>query len=277
VIQHESHPSDSSTRIEELHAGGASLEGVGARSEDGGLSASVLDAALDYHRRGFAPLPLRGKQPATDLIRKTHGTGRTTTLAGRGADEEQVRFWFADPAVNVGVFCGEPSGGLVVVDVDDPALLAEATLPLTPTVTTGRGYHLYYRTDVPVGNERHEWGEIRAQAPLYVVAPASVHDSGVRYRWRRGLGDLALADFTHVRLPERTKNARSDHSQQQDQIRPTKAVLLGPCPTRDQAGEGWLRSFDRDPRAVEAMARALGIEAPLGKPFRYILQDERNA
>ena len=35
-----------------------------------GLSASVLDAALDYHRRGFAPLPLRGKQPATDLIRK---------------------------------------------------------------------------------------------------------------------------------------------------------------------------------------------------------------
>src|SRR5205823_3980532 len=81
----------------------------------------------------------------------------------------------------------------------------------------------------------------------------------------------------HVRLPERAKNTHSDHSQQQDQIRPTKAALLGQRPTRDQAGEGWLRSFDRDPRAVEAMARALGIEAPLGQPFHCILHEERNA
>jgi hypothetical protein len=35
--------------------------------------------------------------------------------------------------------------------------------------------------------------------------------------------------------------------------------------------------FDRDPDAVEAMARALGIEAPLGRPFRCILHEERNA
>jgi hypothetical protein len=283
MTQLEAHASDSSTRIEQARPAEARSKGQGAPTPAvvvAGLT--VLEAALDYHQRGFALLPLRGKGPATDLIRRTHATTSTKNLASRGADEEHLRSWFATDNVNVGLFCGEPSQGLVVVDFDDcdfPPLGAH--LPATPTVKTGRaaqrGYHLYYRTAADVRNEKHEWGEIRAEAPFYVVAPPSVHASGLRYWWQRGLGDVPLADFADVHLPGRAKNARSQQTTTTDPIRPTKAVLLGQCPTRDQAGEGWLRSFDRDSSAVEAMARALGIKEPLGKPFPCILHEERNA
>lgn len=81
-------------------------------------SAKQLEEALRYVTLGFAVLPLRGKRPAAQLIAFTHGSSSTGRLAEWGADEEQLRFWFSEPDVNVGIFCGEPSGGLVVVDLD---------------------------------------------------------------------------------------------------------------------------------------------------------------
>ena len=103
-------------------------------------------------------LPLAGKTPHTGLLRRTHGTRSTNRLVELGADEEQVRAWFSDPGVNVGVFCGAISGGLVVVDLDDCEFpLPGSRLPLTPLVKTGRdqhrGYHLYYRS---TGGHRDE-------------------------------------------------------------------------------------------------------------------------
>jgi hypothetical protein len=271
--------SDSSTRIRASdHAG---LEKADAGPGIPAAASTVLDAALDFHRRGFAVLPLRGKQPASELNPSTPATRSTTALARRRADEEHLRLWFGTGDVNVGVFCGEPSDGLVVVDFDDcdfPPLGAH--LPPTPTVKTGRGprrgYHLYYRTSSAVRNERHDWGDVKATAPAYVVAPPSMHASGLRYSWERGL-DVPFAEFEHVELPARARRARTNSSNN-THIRPTEAVLLGHSPTRDhQAREGWLRSFDRDPSAVDAMAKALGIEAPLGKPFHCILHEEKNA
>jgi hypothetical protein len=241
------------------------------------IDLSVLDAALDYRARGFLPLPLRGKKPAADLIRRTHGSTRTSKLVEDGVTDEQLEIWFSNPDLNVGIFCGEPSHGLVVVDVDDPTVLGREVFASTPTpvVATSRGYHLYFRADAsrPVENQKLEWGEVSARAPRYVVATPSRHASGARYRWEHSLDELPLADFADVRLPERT----SENKRTKNNIRPTKAVLLWQCPTRDRGKDGWVRSFDRDPHAVEAMAKALRIEAPLGKPFRCILHEEKNA
>lgn len=282
MIEFEGPVSDSTTRIGKIGAE-ASTDGFGAGPEEAGVvSLSVLDAALDYHERGFSLLPLRGKAPASDLIRKTHGTSSTTTLASRGAGEEQLHAWFADPDINVGVFCGQASGGLVVVDFDECEFPpADVHLPPTATVKTGRdarrGYHLYYRSDTEVPNETHAWGEVRAQAPYYVVASPSLHDSGLRYTWQRPLDVVPPADFADVRLPAHAKSARTNASTHKTHIRPTKAFLLGHSPTGDQGKDRWLRSFDRDLEAVGAMAKALGIEAPLGKPFRCILHEEKNA
>jgi Bifunctional DNA primase/polymerase, N-terminal len=253
---------------------------------------SVLEFALRYREQGLAVLPLDGKQPHTRLIKRTHGRAAASIkrLAEHGSTDDQVREWFSQPDVNVGIFCGEASGGLVVVDFDDCEFpLRGARLPLTPTVKTGRaalrGYHLYYRTDIPVPCQSFEWGEVRGWtqgAPVQVTAPPSVHPkTGLRYGWPLSIGEVPFADFSSVELPGLAAKAASPQPfpllQSLHPLCPTKAVLLGPCTTRDTGRDGRLQSCDRDEGAVRAMARALGITAALGHPFTCVLHRERNA
>lgn len=253
---------------------------------------SCLEFALAYLEEGFAVLPLSGKQPHTRLIRRTHGgqaSGVIRRLAQRTADEDHLREWFSDPRVNVGVFCGEPSGGLVIVDFDDcPFPPAGMSLPLTPTVKTGRGlgrgYHLYYRTETPVAHQSFHWGEVRGWTkgvPLQVVAPPSRHpDTGRRYGWQLPIGEVPFADFDAVQIPGLGLKASPDPSSLTP-IRPsslstTKAVLLRPGTTAD-TGEKWWQAYLRDEAVVRAIARSLGVDAPLGHPFPCPLHPERNA
>ena len=211
---------------------------------------SVLEAAVYYRQCGLSVLPLDGKRPHTRLIRRTHGSGSTKRLASRGATDDQIRKWFAEPGVNIGIFCGDPSGGLVVVDLDDCDLPPPgATLPLTPLVKTGRsltrGYHLYYRGAEAAANRNFEGGEVHARAPKHVVAPPSVHPkTGMRYQWQLPLDEAPLADFSGVVIPERSAN--SARSFNNNPIRSTRDVLLGTSTTRDKCGDGWLERFDGD-------------------------------
>lgn len=93
----------------------------------------------------------------------------------------------APPDANVGIICGEASGGLVVLDFDTPNGLEEAmgmrpaSLAAHTLVTrTSRGWHVYARD----GRERTRspWKglDVRGQGSM-VVAPPSVHPSGVEY------------------------------------------------------------------------------------------------
>ena len=168
---------------------------------------TILEAALHYRSLGFAVLPLAGKTPHTGLLRRTHGTRSTNKLVEFGAGVEQMRVWFSDPGINIGVFCGAVSGGLVVVDLDDCEFPpAGAMLPLTPLVKTGRdqhrGFHLYYRSTAETRTRPFPWGEIRGMSPSYVVAPPSVHpETGHQYAWQLPLHEAPLADFSMVSLP----------------------------------------------------------------------------
>jgi Bifunctional DNA primase/polymerase, N-terminal len=242
---------------------------------------AMLQAALHYRSLGLSVLPLAGKAPHARLLRRTHGTRSTNRLVELGATEEQVDAWFSDPGVNVGVFCGAISGGLVVIDLDDCEFpLAGARLPLTPLVKTGRdehrGYHLYYRATEDISTRLFPWGEVRARSPGYVVAPPSIHpDTGRPYAWPLPLQEAPLADFSLVRLPE--EHPASANTSRRNQIRPTGDVLLGtPRTTGDKDKAGWLRSFDTDPDAVIAMGRVLGITAPLGTAFPCVLHPDRS-
>jgi len=173
---------------------------------------SVLAAALEYRQLGFAVLPLHGKQPYTRLIRKTHGVPVIPRLLARGAHEEHLRLWFSRPDVNIGIFCGEPSEGLVVLDFDDCEFPPPGMrLPLTPTVKTGRhrlrGHHLYYRTAEPVAIQSFPWGELRGWpkstngSPVQVVAPPSRHPkTGRSYGWQLPYTEVAFTDFGDVDL-----------------------------------------------------------------------------
>jgi hypothetical protein len=79
----------------------------------------------------------------------------------------------------------------VVLDVDDQRPLEG--LPLTPTVESGMGSHLYFRTEQPVGNRVAlvPGVDLRGERG-YVVAPPSRHVTGATYRWRVTL-DVPLA------------------------------------------------------------------------------------
>ncbi len=256
------------------HDGNGDEPGRTAESGD----TSCLAAALEYLQAGFLVLPLNGKEPHARLIRSTHNDPSTKHLVEQGVTEDHVRRWFSDPSVNVGVFCGEESGGLVVVDLDEPEISPPGfDLPPTPTVQTSRGHHFYYRSAAPVRPRKGRGWDLQAKGPQYVVAPPSVHpDTGSRYQWQVPLDQEPLADFSRVVIPEPVVKSGRSYTPNA-QIRPTKDVLLGTRTTRDKRPDDWLKAFDGDTAAVEAMARALGIDAPLGQPFCCVIHPEKHA
>jgi Bifunctional DNA primase/polymerase, N-terminal len=91
---------------------------------------------------------------------------------------------------NLGIDCGK--SGLLVVDEDRPgafdsyAASAGQKVPVTFTVTTGKGRHVYFRQPpgVPLGNGTGTLAgrdmDVRGNGG-FVVGPSSVHHSGVRY------------------------------------------------------------------------------------------------
>jgi len=157
-------------------------------------------AALEYAARGYHVFPCkaRGKEPLTP-----NGWHDATR------DERTIlQWWDRWPDANIGVACG-PSG-IGVADMDskagaDPRELLPA-FDGYPVVWTGeapepspeypnslpdvRGAHVYFRAQLATCKTKLAGVEIRG-AGAYVIAPPSVHPSGVPYE-----GDVpAVADL----------------------------------------------------------------------------------
>lgn len=168
-----------------------------------GLS-ELGEAAVAYAESGLAVFPIqpRGKRPNVK-----HGVNDWTD------DPEDVRAWWsAHPSDNIGIACGQPSGGLLVLDFDvdeerekdGMATLSEwervhGDLPETAVaITGGGGMHYLYRTDRtnihPSVNQ--ELGvDVRCDGS-YIVAPPSVHPSGRRYEWQDPPDETPIATAT---------------------------------------------------------------------------------
>lgn len=148
---------------------------------------ALATAAARYASFGFAVLPChpREKMPVASLVPRGF----------RDASEDTAtvsRWWRRTPAANVGLVPG--SAGFVVLDLDDgeAADLARVRFGIDhrthPCVAeTARGWHLYFRyRGVDLGQRKLAPSiDVRATAG-YVLAPPSVHPSGVHYRWRAG-------------------------------------------------------------------------------------------
>lgn len=149
---------------------------------------------------GLMPIPLKrgDKRPAIDW-KPLQGQA----LADRDwneADRYILRWWGGPDLYNLGVLTGadvfidqERTRHLVVVDVDDQDArdLVERTCgwPLTPTVCTSHGWHLWFLHDEPVGNRAGVNGvglDVRGVGG-YVVVPPSIHPSGHAYSWDVGI------------------------------------------------------------------------------------------
>lgn len=165
-----------------------------------GLS-ELGQAAVWYCEHGFAIVPLKAKskQPAM-----AHGLNDWFDDPGSARD-----LWTKYPDFNVGIVCGAPSHGLLVLDFDIDeskekdgyATLrawerAQGDLPETAVAITGSGgMHYLYRTDRtnirPSANG--ELGvDVRCDGS-YIVAPPSVHPNGNRYEWQDHPEDTPIA------------------------------------------------------------------------------------
>lgn len=138
---------------------------------------------LDYY--GFAVIPLK-PQSKIALLPKWQETK---------LNADQIETWFNNTPNNIGIVCGEMSERLVVIDFDDKDVFAEWSSKnigyiITPTVQTAKGYHLYYKFngELPGNSKIYYNGSLAGDCKStggYVVAPPSIHESGVKYRWER--------------------------------------------------------------------------------------------
>lgn len=160
-------------------------------------------AVKTYYEKGYSLIPIKSetKRPAL----KTWKTYQNETMPKK----QLLRHLDEDPTLGIGIVTGKLSG-IVVVDLDSKEaqeFAEENGFPKTPTVKTARGYHLYYahpgsgrvgnfqkRDDLPGIDLRGDGG--------YIVAPPSIHETGVKYKWVKGksLDDLQLAQLPEILL-----------------------------------------------------------------------------
>jgi predicted P-loop ATPase len=191
------------------------------------MSNDVLAIALAYYDAGLTPIPIAldgSKSPATKTWRGFYKKRPT---------REQVERLFKDKACGLAVLGGPCSGGLEILDFDDPAsfpdwldlvqTMAPGLVERLPLVRTpSHGYHVFWRTDVTEGNRKlamtknTEGGKLETKIETrgnggYVLAigcPGEAHPSGVPYRYADG-SDLFATRVTLVNTPKITDEERA--------------------------------------------------------------------
>jgi hypothetical protein len=157
----------------------------------------MLAAALGYAMADVAVLPLH-----------TPRSGRCSCSSGRGCphpgkhprtvngkddastDVAVIGEWWARwPDANPGIVVPD---GFAIIDVDRPDAMRGVPLPPTLIARTARGGHYWYTLPAGAQPRPRPGADVRLARKHYVVAPPSLHASGVRYEWLDRF-DLALA------------------------------------------------------------------------------------
>lgn len=146
----------------------------------------------------------------------TNGVCRCSAGAGCGqnAGKHPIKKWKdrasqkPGPLDNIGI----STNNLVVVDFDgDPGEAVLDEYPRTFTVSTGHGFHLWYKADPTKAVKSHAgWKhkvDIRGAGGM-VVAPPSRHRSGSTYRHVRGDSIQPVPRWLLDSLPERGERVR---------------------------------------------------------------------
>ena len=151
---------------------------------------SPCDIAHALHERGANVIPLApaSKEPA--------GRWAHWATHPQAWDDVERMFTRADPHANIAALGGIHSaavaddwGYLALLDCDSresldiaTAIVRDATGRESLTSLSARGGHIWLRTPQPVKSARWPGGELRGYRS-YVVAPGSIHPSGILYRW----------------------------------------------------------------------------------------------
>lgn len=137
-----------------------------------------------------------GKHPISSLVRNG--------VKGASVDLKVIQRWHGKhPDMNYAV----ATEGLAVIDCDSEEALREFRSgyhpPPTFTVKTARGFHFYYRGEMPARNAARSKLDVKSGPGCYVVGPCSAHASGAIYAvWEDDpIADLPqnIADITALR------------------------------------------------------------------------------
>lgn len=187
-------------------------------------STPLAEAAHDYVERGLAIIPLGvgKKEPVTKsgLNDWTDNPGQIDVWWGQGEHAGKR----GNPSYNIGMACGQVSGGIIAIDLDchsDEANglhflhdweVEHGKLPETWTQITGSGgKQLFYRAGQDIRNSAN--GEIGVDVRGnggYVVLPPSLHPCGDCYEWSISPDDMDVADaddkvYDFIRAVSKTK------------------------------------------------------------------------
>ena len=146
------------------------------------MTNELLETAIEYSRIGLSVIPVgRDKKPLVAW----------KEFQNRIASEDEINQWWAQwPQANVGIVTGAVSD-LIVLDCDNEAAFEEWRAKLqsagieTATCKTGRGAHFYFQHP---GDKVKNFAAKQPGLDLrgdggYVIAPPSIHASGVLYQW----------------------------------------------------------------------------------------------
>ena len=167
-------------------------------------------AALAYVRRGWCPIPIEPPITGHPRSGKKPRLSRWTNL--RWNEDAVMRHWGKNPADNIGILTGAPSG-IIVLDFDSQECF-EGWTKLHPealnTFTVQRDNaepwrcHLYYHLPdtTPSPKSTSDKGRFDLQSTgKQVVAPPSVHYTGGIYTVSR---DMELLPWLPVYTPSKT-------------------------------------------------------------------------
>ncbi len=170
-------------------------------------SSGATDIARAYLARGWRPIPCpRGKK----------GLNRRGWTELRVTEANVERYFPPGKELNIGVLMGEPSGGLVDVDLDCPEALELAPHFLPATGATfgrkskPRSHWLYYAASAD--SRKFEFGsttyvELRSTR-LQTIFPGSVHPEGETVAWMSE-GDPPIVDAQELIMSVRKLAAAS--------------------------------------------------------------------
>lgn len=155
------------------------------------MNQDLLREAFAGLRRGWNLTPLNGKVPfLKDWPNLPHPT------------ESQVTAWVV-AGHNLGVITGETSG-VDVLDEDAEGIWDD--VPLTVTCKTGGGgAHYFVNHEKNVGCPTgFEWGEVKGQGGMVVLAGSIHPETGEKYEWAEGLSpdEWVIEDLPHHILEE---------------------------------------------------------------------------
>lgn len=173
---------------------------------------ALLGWALHYAAHGWRVFPCHTPKVNQDKVTcscgkadcdrigkhpRWHEGDLTNGLKDATTDESQIRTWWARwPDANVAIAAGRESG-LIVLDIDGSegaASLAGREIPETYEVKTGNGTQLYFAYPPLTEGQRIitkskvlPGVDSRGDLNGYVVAPPSLHASGVLYEVRKNI------------------------------------------------------------------------------------------